>query len=37
MATGISLEGSSVKWKVLGYALVAAFALSTVILYILAM
>ena len=37
MATGITLEGSSLKWKVLGYALVAAFALSTVILYILAM
>ena len=37
MATGITLEGASLKWKVLGYALVVAFALSTVILYILAM
>ena len=37
MATGVTLEGSSVKWKVLGYVLVATFALSTVILYILAM
>lgn len=37
VAMGIHVEGSSLKWKVLGYALVVAFALSTVILYILAM
>ncbi|WP_290735329.1 MULTISPECIES: glycosyltransferase family 39 protein [unclassified Fibrobacter] len=34
---GVSLEGASTKWKVLGYALVSLFVLSTAILYILAM
>lgn len=37
VAEGISLESSSVKWRGLGYALVATFALSTVFLYILVM
>ena len=37
VAMGIHVEGASLKWKVLGYALVAGFVLSTVILYILAM
>ena len=37
VAWGIQVEGGSLKWKVLGYALVAGFALSTTILYILAM
>ena len=34
---GIQAEGASTKWKVLGYALVLAFVLSTAVLYILAM
>ena len=37
VAMGVNVEGGSLKWKVLGYALVAGFVLSTVILYILAM
>ena len=37
VAWGITLEGGSLKWKVLGYGLVLMFALSTVFLYILAM
>lgn len=37
VALGVNVEGASVKWKVLGYALVAGFVLSTVFLYILAM
>lgn len=36
VAWGITLEGGSLKWKVLGYGLVLMFALSTVFLYILA-
>jgi len=37
MALGIQVEDASTKWKVLGYALVFGFVLSTVVLYILAM
>ena len=37
VALGVTLKESSVKWKVLGYAIIAAFALSTIVLYILAM
>ena len=37
VAMGVNVEGGSLKWRVLGYALVAGFVLSTVILYILAM
>lgn len=37
VALGIQAEGASTKWKVLGYALVFGFVLSTVVLYILAM
>ena len=37
VAWGIHVEGGSAKWKVLGYAIVAGFVLSTVVLYILAM
>ena len=37
VALGVNVEGASFKWKVLCYALVVGFVVSTVILYILAM
>ena len=37
VAQGITCEGASVKWKVLGYALVSGFVLCTAILFILIM
>ncbi|MBR4783840.1 MAG: glycosyltransferase family 39 protein [Fibrobacter sp.] len=37
VAQGITCEGASLKWKVLGYALVSAFVVCTAILLILAM
>lgn len=36
VAWGIHVENGSTKWKVFGYAIVAGFVLSTVVLYILA-
>ena len=37
VAQGITLEGASTKWKVLGYALTFAFVAGVAVLYILAM
>ena len=37
VAQGITSEGASIKWKVLGYGLVLAFVLCTAVLFILAM
>ena len=37
VAQGITLEGASTKWKVLGYALTFVFVACTAVLYILAM
>lgn len=37
VAQGITSEGTSIKWKVLGYGLVLAFVLCTTALFILAM
>ena len=37
VALGIHAEGASTKWKVLGWAVLSGFVLSTVILYILVM
>lgn len=36
-ALGANLKEASIKWKVLGYGIISAFALSTIVLYILAM
>lgn len=37
VAQGITSEGASIKWKVLGYGMVLAFVLCTTVLFILAM